>query len=99
MASFLPVIAAPAVADVVNIAFPGAGIPVVMAILGLGTLWAGIASWRRNARAGLHEHDQGMAPPGDAIDVASSPGVPSATKDAEPPHRRRRRRRPAADGH
>lgn len=54
VASFLPVIAAPAIADVLNIVFPGAGIPVVMAVLGLVTLWAGIASWRRNARGGLH---------------------------------------------
>ena len=54
VASFLPVIAAPAIADVLNILFPGAGIPVVMAALGVGTLWAGIASWRHNAKAGLH---------------------------------------------
>jgi MFS family permease len=54
VASFLPVILAPAVADVLNILFPGAGIPVVMAGLGLVTLWAGFASWRHNARAGLH---------------------------------------------
>jgi hypothetical protein len=33
-----------------------------MGVLGLLTLWAGIASWRRNSRAGLHEHDRGMAP-------------------------------------
>jgi MFS family permease len=54
VASFLPVIAAPAIADVLNIVVPGAGIPAVMAALGLGTLWAGLASWRHNARAGLH---------------------------------------------
>lgn len=54
VASFLPVIAAPAIADVLNIVVPGAGIPVVMAALGIGTLWAGIASWRHNAKAGLH---------------------------------------------
>jgi MFS family permease len=55
VASFLPVIVAPAVADLLNIAFPGvAGIPVVMAILGGVTLWAGVSSWRRNAREGLH---------------------------------------------
>ncbi|MEP6807096.1 MAG: MFS transporter, partial [Chloroflexota bacterium] len=56
VASFLPVIAAPVAADVLNIAFPGAGIPVVMAILGLITLWLGVASWRRNATAGLHRN-------------------------------------------
>jgi MFS family permease len=54
VASFLPVLVAPAAADVLNIVFPGAGIPVVMAILGAITLWAGVASWRRNAAAGLH---------------------------------------------
>lgn len=68
IASFFPVIAAPVAADVLNIAFPGAGIPVVMGVLGLITLWAGIASWRRNAAAGLHSHDLsslGAAPPGE----------------------------------
>ncbi len=55
VASFLPVLAAPAVADLLNIVFPGAGIPVVMAGLGVVTLWAGVASWRHNARAGLHD--------------------------------------------
>ena len=99
VASFLPVIAAPAVADVINIGFPGAGIPVVMAVLGLGTLWAGIASWRRNSRAGLHEHDQAEAAPADAVNESSAPGVPSAADPPEAPHRRRRRHRPAADGH
>ena len=46
---------APAAADILNILFPGAGIPVVMALLGALTLWAGITSWGRNQRAGLHE--------------------------------------------
>jgi MFS family permease len=54
VASFLPVLVAPAAADLLNIVVPQAGIPVVMALLGLVTLWAGIASWRHNARAGLH---------------------------------------------
>jgi MFS family permease len=54
VASFLPVLVAPAAADVLNIFLPGAGIPVVMAILGLITFWMGVASWRRNAAAGLH---------------------------------------------
>jgi MFS family permease len=54
VASFLPVIVAPVAADVLNILFPGAGIPVVMAILGVITLWLGVASWRRNSAAGLH---------------------------------------------
>jgi len=54
VASFLPVIIGPAAADLLNIVFPGAGIPVVMAMLGGVTLWAGVMSWRRNAAAGLH---------------------------------------------
>jgi MFS family permease len=102
LASFAPVIAAPAVADVINIFFPGAGIPVVMAFLGLATLLAGIASWRRNARGGLHEHDLVEIAPTAALDDAPAPGTPG-TPDvteptAEPPHRRRRRRRPSSDG-
>jgi MFS family permease len=94
LASFAPVILAPAVADVLNIFFPGAGIPVVMAILGLITLWAGIASWRRNARSGLHEHDRVEISPTATLDDAPAPGTPEvADPTAEPPHRRRRRRR------
>jgi MFS family permease len=54
VASFLPVLAAPAAADILNIVFPGAGIPVVMLLLGGFTLWAGVRSWRRNAGEGLH---------------------------------------------
>jgi hypothetical protein len=100
LASFAPVILAPAVADVLNIFFPGAGIPVVMAILGLITLWAGIASWRRNARSGLHEHDRVEIPPTASLDDAPAPGTPEvADPPAEAPHRRRRRRRrPSSDG-
>src|SRR2546426_10289204 len=37
VASFLPVLLAPAAADLLNIAFPGAGIPAIMAILGAVT--------------------------------------------------------------
>jgi hypothetical protein len=94
------VILAPAVADVLNIFFPGAGIPVVMGILGLITLWAGIASWRRNARSGLHEHDRVESPPTASLDDAPAPGTPEvADPPAEAPHRRRRRRRrPSSDG-
>ena len=104
LASFLPVIVAPAVADVLNIFFPGSGIPVVMGVLGLGTLWAGIASWRRNARAGLHEHDLTRSPPSDAIDDRAAPGTPNVRgpsqvgSEQEAPHRRRRRRRRGTDG-
>jgi hypothetical protein len=98
LASFLPVVAAPAGADVLNIFFPGAGIPVVMAVLGAGTLWAGVASWRRNSGAGLHEHDEGPQPPAGAVDDATAPGTPDVVDRPEAPHRHRRRRRPAADG-
>lgn len=98
VASFLPVVIAPAGADVLNIFFPGAGIPVVMAVLGAVTLWAGIASWRRNARAGLHQHDQGALPPSSALDEVTAPGTPDLADRPEAPHRRRRRRKPAADG-
>jgi MFS family permease len=54
VASFLPVLIAPVAADLINLVFKGAGIPVVMAVLGGLTLWIGIASWRHNAAAGLH---------------------------------------------
>jgi MFS family permease len=54
VASFLPVIVAPVAADLLNLLFKGAGIPVVMGILGLITFGLGIASWRRNGAAGLH---------------------------------------------
>lgn len=100
LASFAPVILAPAVADVLNIFFPGAGIPVVMGMLGLITLWAGIASWRRNARSGLHEHDRVEIPLTASLDDAPAPGTPEvAAPPAERLHRRRRRgRRPPSDG-
>ena len=54
VASFLPVLVAPAAADLLNLVFDGAGIPVVMGILGLVTLYAGARSWRHNAAAGMH---------------------------------------------
>jgi hypothetical protein len=62
VASFLPVLVAPVGADLLNLVFPGAGIPVVMGILGLVTFGLGIASWRRNAAAGLHAADPTAAP-------------------------------------
>lgn len=96
VASFLPVIAAPALADVLNIVFPGAGIPVVMAALGIGTLWAGIASWRHNARAGLHRSSPPSVP---EPPVAPLPPVPPATQTDEPagPEAPARPARPGAD--
>jgi len=54
VASFVPVIVAPIAADLLNIAWPGAGIPVVLVMLAGATLYAGGRSWRDNARAGLH---------------------------------------------
>jgi MFS family permease len=54
LASFAPVIIAPAGADMLNLLFPGLGISIVMAVLGLMTLSAGVASWRHNVQAGLH---------------------------------------------
>jgi MFS family permease len=104
VASFLPVILAPAVADIINIFFEGSGIPVVMAFLGLVTLWAGIGSWRHNARDGLHEHDRGLAAT-EALDDADAPGAPDAPApgdapdgSADAPHRHRRRRKRSNDG-
>jgi MFS family permease len=113
LASFVPVLLAPALADVINLFVPGIGIPVVMGVLGLITLAAGIASWRRNAKEGLHEHNRVEIPPAAAVDQASAPGVPDAPeapdaasdargkgeqRDGEAPHRRRRRRRQHPDG-
>ena len=74
--------------------------PVVMGVLGLVTLWAGIASWRRNHRAGLHTHDVAGSP-GESVDDQIAPGTPLLADPptaAESPHRRRRRRRPGTDG-
>jgi MFS family permease len=72
VASFLPVLVAPAIADLLNIVFEGAGIPVVMSALGIAILVAGVGSWRRNARLGLHQHDLGRPLIGEA------PGTPDA---------------------
>ncbi len=102
VASFLPVLLAPVAADVINIFFPGYGIPVAMAVLGLLTLWAGVASWRRNSHAGLHDHDR-TARPGRAVAAETAPETPDAANDidqaehSEAPHRHRRRRRRPAD--
>ena len=105
LASFVPVLLAPAAADIINLFVPGIGIPVVMGILGVVTLAAGIASWRRNAREGLHEHNRVEIPPASTVDDAPAPGAFEAQEAAsasapphEPPHRRRRRRRRSADG-
>ncbi len=103
VASFLPVIAAPAAADILDIFFAGTGIPVVMGILGLITLWAGVASWRRNAASGLHQQDTPAEPFATLADEVA-PGTPRMTQPpegpgaSEAPHRRRRRRRSTTDG-
>jgi len=76
VASFLPVIVAPAAADILNLFVDGAGIPIVMGVLGVLTLLAGMASWRRNSSAGLHDHNR----------IANVPPAAGA------PHRRRLRR-------
>ena len=92
IASFLPVVAAPVAADVLNIFFRGAGLPIVMAILGLATLAAGWLSWRRNSREGLHGHD--------ATTLEEEPPMqaPAPLPAPRPMGGRRRRRRPAPDG-
>jgi MFS family permease len=71
VASFLPVLAAPVAADLLNLPFPGAGIPIVMAILGAITLWAGVASWRHNERIGLHARSKAAPPRG--VDATAAP--------------------------
>ena len=53
-ASFLPVLIVPVAADVLNNAFDGAGIPIVMAFLGTVIVVAGIGSWRHNRARGAH---------------------------------------------
>ena len=104
VASFLPVVAAPAVADLVNLALPGNGIPIVMGLLGIGTLMAGIMSWRRNRAEGLHQHDFGPPASGAHAAVEPAPGVPADHEAANHAagaaphggHRRRRRQPPLA---
>jgi MFS family permease len=54
VASFFPVLAAPILADIVDIFLPGLGIPIVLVGLALFMLWFGLRSWRRNASLGLH---------------------------------------------
>jgi MFS family permease len=54
VASFAPVLAAPLIADVIDIFLPGLGIPIVLFGLAAFMFWVGIVSWRRNRRHGLH---------------------------------------------
>lgn len=88
VASFLPVLLAPVFADILNLAFPGAGIPVVLAILGLVTLGAGAASWRHNAAEGLHRGSPLPAPTVPDLDPAAGVDhtpIPRPATDADHP--------------
>jgi MFS family permease len=58
VASFLPVLVAPLLADLLNIVWPGMGIPIVLASLSIVMLWVGIVSWRHNQAEGLHQRQQ-----------------------------------------
>ena len=60
VASFFPVLAAPVIADVLDIFLPGWGIPLVLLGLAAFMAWVGVVSWRQNAAHGLHRRD---APP------------------------------------
>jgi MFS family permease len=65
VASFFPVLAAPLLADLVDILLPGLGIPVVLVGLSVVLAWVAVVSWRQNAAAGLHQRQ-----PRDAADVS-----------------------------
>jgi MFS family permease len=65
VASFFPVLAAPILADLVDIFLPGLGIPIVLFGLSAFMLWVGTVSWRTNSRAGFHRRE------------APEPGSPS----------------------
>jgi MFS family permease len=57
VASFFPVLAAPLIADLVDLVLPGLGIPIVLFGLAAFMFWVGIVSWRSNARLGLHRRE------------------------------------------
>jgi MFS family permease len=59
VASFFPVIAAPIIADLVDIVFPGLGIPIVLLGLSGFMAWVAVISWRSNAAQGLHKRTTG----------------------------------------
>jgi len=54
VASFFPVLAAPLIADLVDILLPGLGIPVVLLGLSAVMAWIAVVSWRQNASQGFH---------------------------------------------
>jgi len=62
VASFFPVIAAPIIADLVDIVLPGLGIPIVLLALSAFMAWVAFISWRQNAAQGLHKRTTGDAP-------------------------------------
>ena len=66
----MPVILAPLAAELLNLLFPGWGIPAVLLVLSAVVLWIGIASWRRNARLGLHRRTPTTAAAHDGPGVA-----------------------------
>jgi MFS family permease len=55
VASFFPVLAAPVIADLIDIFLPGLGIPIVLFGLAAFMFWVGTVSWRANSRLGLHQ--------------------------------------------
>jgi MFS family permease len=57
VASFFPVLAAPVIADVLDIFLPGLGIPLVLLGLSAFMAWVGVVSWRQNAAHGLHSRE------------------------------------------
>ncbi|HEY7451701.1 MAG TPA: MFS transporter [Candidatus Limnocylindria bacterium] len=62
VASFFPVLAAPVLADVLDIFLPGMGIPLVLLGLSAFMAWVGIVSWRTNASHGLHKREASEEP-------------------------------------
>lgn len=60
VSSFVPVLMAPLLADLLDLVVPGAGIILVMGILGVGVVILGFFSWRHNGRLGLHHSSAGV---------------------------------------
>lgn len=79
-ASFVPVLIVPVAADLLNSAFSGAGIPIVMGFLGLVIIVAGIGSWRHNSSTGAHRQDADTNVAGPEPVVAS---LAAPTTDAD----------------
>ena len=62
VASFFPVLAAPVIADLIDIVLPGLGIPIVLFGLAAFMYWVGFVSWRTNSRHGLHQRSTPSQP-------------------------------------